>query len=151
MLAKTKSALIEIPRLFKEKKIQKKYFAIVHGDTSNLSRVDDTIDGKASSTLVETKLTVPSRMFGKLSLVELSPLTGRTHQLRIHMQAKGHLILGDKEYAAGQKTVLGKGLFLCAAGLSFVHPFTKKELDVALEIPNKFIRVVNREKDRYKK
>jgi len=151
MLAKTKSSLIELARLFKEKKIRKKYYAIVHGDASAISKIDEPIGGKASATLVRTITTVPSRVFGHMSLLELSPLTGRTHQLRIHLQSCGHLILGDKEYAVGQKTILGKGLFLCAAGLSFTHPFTMKHVNVELDVPGKFARIIKREKERYNK
>ncbi len=56
--------------------------------------------------------------------VELEPLTGRTHQLRVHMAAIGHPILGDALYAPADIAELAERLMLHAATLSFAHPAT---------------------------
>ena len=99
----------------------------------------------------ETIETVPSKIFQHLSLVRLFPITGRTHQLRIHMQKEGHFIVGDKMYSDGKKTILGKGLLLCARGISFQHPKTKKTIHLQIDIPPKFTKIMQREKERFSK
>ena len=57
--------------------------------------------------------------------VRLVPLTGRTHQLRVHMKAIGHVILGDAFYAEGEDFEAADRLQLHAAELSFTHPTTE--------------------------
>ena len=54
--------------------------------------------------------------------VELEPLTGRSHQIRVHLQALGHPILGDRLYAPGAVCALADRLLLHACALSFTHP-----------------------------
>jgi 23S rRNA-/tRNA-specific pseudouridylate synthase len=65
------------------------------------------------------------------------------------MRQAGHLILGDKQYAAGQKTILGKGLFLCATQLSFLHPVTEKPVVLRINPPRRFDKTLDREEERY--
>jgi len=74
------------------------------------------------------------------TLVKLTPLTGRTHQLRVHMQQLGHPIVGDEFYA----TEFGKQyspnrLALHAASITFTHPST--ELRVSFECPPPFAQI----------
>jgi 23S rRNA pseudouridine1911/1915/1917 synthase len=148
LLAKTKSALMALSQAFEDNEVDKAYQAVVHGQPPPQFSVDTPIDGKEAITKVETLRTVPSYVFGHLSLVELKPLTGRTHQLRIHLQQQGHLIVGDKAYAKGQKTILGKGLFLCACALSFSHPATGKRVNVRIDPPRRFGKTLDREERR---
>ena len=89
LLAKTKSALMALSQAFEENEVDKAYQAVVHGQPPPQFTVDTLIDGKDAITKVETLRTVPSHVFGHLSLVELKPITGRTHQLRIHLQQRG--------------------------------------------------------------
>ncbi len=149
MLAKNKSSLIKIGRQFQEGNIHKEYHAVVHGKVKEKGIIKIPIESKHATSEYERVEVVPSRVFKNLSLVKLMPITGRTHQLRIHMQAEGHLILGDKEYANGQKTILGKGLFLCSTQLVFNHPDTFKRTKISIEIPSKFLKVLQREKSRF--
>ena len=58
------------------------------------------------------------------TLVELEPVTGRTHQLRVHLQSVGHPILGDSLYAPPNIKALSPRLLLHAQALEFPHPFT---------------------------
>ena len=64
--------------------------------------------------------------------VWLAPVTGRTHQLRVHMQAVGCPILGDGLYATQDAQALSPRLLLQAQQLGFVHPVTGKRVDLAL-------------------
>lgn len=149
LLAKTKTALIQLSKAFQNQQVKKAYFAVTHGKIQQRGRIQMPIDGKPSVTDYELIQTTRSRVFKHFSLVKLFPLTGRTHQLRIHLKSIGHLIVGDKQYAERQRTILGKGLFLCAGELSFQHPVTKKEMEFKLEIPTRFTRLIEREGDRF--
>ena len=73
------------------------------------------------------------------SLVELRPATGRTHQLRVHLAAVGHPILGDDLY--GEKSPLIDRQALHAFRLDLVHPVTQETLSVNAPPPEDFLRV----------
>lgn len=71
------------------------------------------------------------------STVELEPLTGRTHQLRVHLQAIGHPILGDALYAPAAVLAAAPRLLLHAVSLGFVHPASGQR--VQFESPAPFV------------
>ncbi len=150
VLARTKSAQIKMGKLFQSNRIRKEYIAIVHGTPTSEGEVNSAIQDKTSLTKYQVLRSVPSRIFGSLSLIRLLPITGRTHQLRIHLKSIGHLIVGDKMYADGRKTILGKGLQLCATQLIFAHPVTQDPLSIRIEPPAKFSRILDREAKRSK-
>lgn len=149
LLAKTKTALIGLSRAFQANEVEKEYLAVVHGQSPARDRIEAPLEGKEAITEYERLETTPSRVYGHLSLLRLHPVTGRTHQLRIHLRDAGHLILGDKAYADGQRTLLGKGLFLCACRLAFAHPGSGEPVAVEIEAPSRFWRVLQRERERY--
>lgn len=77
---------------------------------------------------------------GKLCKLELHPITGRTHQLRLHCAWQGFPILGDPQY--GGDAVMGFGWSyqaLCAVGLSFVHPMTGEKMDLRARMDVNFL------------
>ncbi|MFK7980537.1 MAG: pseudouridine synthase [Saprospiraceae bacterium] len=149
LLAKTKSALIKLSKAFQNNQVKKTYWAIVHGQTAPKGRIDQALQGKSAITDFETIKVVPSRIFKHLSLVKLSPVTGRTHQLRIHLNDARHLIVGDKQYAGRTRTILGKGLFLAACQLIFTHPISGKTMDLGIEPPARFKKFLEREGKRF--
>lgn len=67
--------------------------------------------------------------------LELAPLTGRTHQLRVHLQAIGHPILGDALYAAAADQVRSPRMLLHACALSFDHPVDGSRLSLCCPAP----------------
>lgn len=150
LLAKTKSALIQLSKAFEYNQIKKTYIAVVHGKMNEKGRIEAPIQTKRAVTDFQTLKVARSQVFKYFSLVELQPVTGRTHQLRIHLNDLGNLIVGDKEYARRQKTILGKGLFLCACQLSFTHPITKEKLDLQIDPPARFRKLLQREEERFK-
>ena len=149
MLAKSKSALIALSKDFETNKIDKEYHAVVHGTPNDTGVINKPVEGKKSESRYQKDKTVKSRNFTSLSLVRLKPITGRTHQLRIHMASIGHLIVGDRLYAKETKTILGKGLFLCASKISFQHPETKERKVVNINPPKRFYRLLEREESRF--
>lgn len=150
ILAKTKRALIELGKAFQTNKINKEYIAVVHGAIAEQGEIDLPIDQKSALTHYQKENEAPSHLFGAFSLVQLKPVTGRTHQLRIHLKETGHLIVGDKQYAGRQKTILGKGLFLAACALELKHPITNKKIALRIPTPPKFLRLLEREASRFK-
>ena len=81
----------------------------------------------------------------------MSPKTGRTHQLRIHLSSIGFPIVGDKLYGDEGNILEGKGLFLAALALEFKHPITGEVLNLDIEIPHKFNSLLEREARRWEK
>ena len=87
-------------------------------------------EGKPSLTQYKTLSTD-----GEVSLLELRPITGRTHQLRVHCAYRGFPILGDPQYGTAASIALSKklgitGQKLCARRLSFLHPITGQPMTV---------------------
>lgn len=73
--------------------------------------------------------------FDHFSRVELKPITGRSHQLRVHMQQLGHPILGDRFYAPSAIKLMSKRLHLHALALSFNHPSTDEPIEFESPCP----------------
>ena len=88
-------------------------------------RVINHETGKSSQTLWKLMAHETTAAGLPCSRVLLSPLTGRTHQLRLHMAAIGHAMLGDALYADDTLAASAPRLLLHAAALSFVHPVSK--------------------------
>ena len=95
-------------------------------------RVVDPLDGKPSQTrwraISYDGATGSTR-------VELEPLTGRTHQLRVHLQAIGHPILGDALYAPPEIRDAAPRLLLHACELSFIHPMSSEPVRYGSAVP----------------
>lgn len=147
--AKTAGALIALSRMFEEKQIKKTYHAVVIGKTAQQGEISLPLEGKNAFTGFNTIEQVPSLRNKFLSLLEVAPRTGRTHQIRRHLSSIGHPIFGDKIYGTEGEIYLGKGLFLAASGLHFTHPFTGKEVRITIPIPGKFHSLLRREKRRF--
>jgi 23S rRNA pseudouridine1911/1915/1917 synthase len=80
-----------------------------------------------------TAYTVIERFSG-YSLVEAKPKTGRTHQIRVHLAAIGHPIVGDRVYGRASK-VVGRQ-FLHAARIAFTHPQTGERMELQAGLPD---------------
>lgn len=164
ILAKTPGVLIEMMRLFRERHVAKTYEALVHGKLQPnegiirlpMSRSDHDYtkfavnpDGRLSEThysVIEHFPGLPkgiSEKKGKsyqgFTLLTLMPKTGRTHQIRVHMAALKHPIVGDATYAGRKRIVLDKEWcprqFLHAKTLEFIHPVTKEPMHFEAPLP----------------
>lgn len=138
LIGKTASSILALNKLFENKEIQKTYYAVAIGKMKPSGSIDLPIDEKESLSHFETLKTSVSERFDALNLVKLSPKTGRRHQLRKHLSETGNPILGDLEYGKENLILKGKGLYLHAATLEFIHPFTKEKMKVDSELPKKF-------------
>lgn len=160
LIAKNPESFAELQRQFKEREVKKTYCAIVHG---TLVPTDGQVDapigrlpwnrqhfgiipgGKEALTVYHA---VRSFFVGDeaLTLVELYPHTGRTHQIRVHMKYINHPLLGDYLYA-GRKTsrddrLWAERVMLHAFKISFTHPKTKKPLELEAPMPDDMNRVL---------
>ena len=149
LIAKTQPSFDYLKKLFQERKIKKTYLALVHGRLKNKSRTIETPLGKLGkrqSTRIHGKHELKEKVaitnykvlatYRDYSLVEVSPLTGRTHQIRIHLKSIGHPVVCDPIYS-GKNMVcpdrLGR-LFLHAQKLSFTAP-TGQAMSVETDLP----------------
>lgn len=150
IVAKTGKARIALGKAFEEKKIQKKYQAIVIGQTPETGEINELIDEKQAQTLYKTIKQVRSLRNEWLSLVEIDLKTGRTHQIRKHFKYIGYPLMGDKLYGKVGEIMKGKGLFLSATSVSFNHPITNENIELTILPPNKFPLLLEREARRWK-
>lgn len=128
ILAKNEAAQSYLRKQFQERKAHKTYYAIVEGRPKlPEAKIDLPIERsiKSPTTFIVSPSGKPSITFYKVtksndkySLLELKPITGRTHQLRVHLKYLGHPILGDKVYGS-QKA---PRLFLHATSLEITLP-----------------------------
>ena len=149
IIAKTKTAQIEFGNKFSKHTIQKKYCAIVIGKVHTNKTINTPIEDKEAETSFEIIKVVNSLKYEQLSYLKVSPKTGRTHQIRIHLTSIGYPILGDKLYGNKETLHKGKGLFLCASEIKFSHPKTFKTIALKIKIPQKFNSMLVREKRRW--
>ncbi|HIQ73782.1 MAG TPA: RluA family pseudouridine synthase [Candidatus Cottocaccamicrobium excrementipullorum] len=142
--AKTKTAAAALSRQVQEGKMKKIYLAVVCGnpvdkeghwvdylrkeDRGNLSRiVDKNCEGAKRAELSYTVLGQCTRENQEYSLVKIQLDTGRHHQIRVQFSSRNLPLWGDGRYHPQAENGAWKGkIALCAAGLSFVHPKTKK-------------------------
>jgi len=141
LIGKTSSAITQLNNLFKERTIQKTYHAINYGLMPCAGNITQLIDGKQAHTDYRVLESAPSKRFGTLHLVVLEPKTGRKHQLRKHLKHINAPILGDRTYGKEDLVLQGKGLYLHASSLSFIHPFTQESIHCASPLPKKFKRI----------
>lgn len=134
--------------LFQSRKVYKRYIAVVAGcmqqDSGeiNLPLITDWPNrprqmvsfelGKSSCTRYQVLEYDAAR---NITRVELEPVTGRSHQLRVHLQSLGHPILGDELYANTEIRDQADRLLLHAVDICFCHPITGDEVRISSKLP----------------
>lgn len=118
VFARHKKAAAQLSELFASRKIAKTYVAVVEGVLERERGIDTPIEEKSAMTVVR-----PLRILEGATLVEADILTGRTHQIRIHLQSIGHPVVGDRRYGGTQSA---SRLMLHAWKLD--HPYFGGEL-----------------------
>jgi len=150
LCAKSKVALVNLSEAFAERKIHKRYRALVFGTPEEVGGVmDGEIGGKACRSEWRRLDSVPSARFGSVTRVDLWPVTGRKHQLRKHLSALRHPIIGDDSYGFVSKVLHGKGLFLAAVELEYPDPITGEVRRVKVDEPKKYGELMAEEKENY--
>lgn len=153
LMARTADAQRALSRAFAERKIKKCYQAVVQGCMAAATegdgwgditlpiaadwerrplRVIDAQHGKPSHTRWRVLQASTAHTSTATTRLELVPITGRTHQLRVHLAAIGHAILGDALYADEATQARAPRLLLHATQLEFQHPDTGEWLKITL-------------------
>lgn len=151
VMARGLDAQRKLSAAFAERLVHKRYIAVVHcilpcaytdWQTIDLPisvdwpnrplRVIDPLKGKPSVTRVRVMNRDLARHTSRL---ELEPITGRSHQLRVHLKALGHPILGDALYAPSDVVLLAPRLLLHAAFLQLPHPAHGTPMDFVCDAP----------------
>lgn len=168
VVARTDAAHAALAEQFRSRTVEKKYLALVHGrvqkrsgeialplarDRIHRTRMT-TRRGVGREALTRYRVT---RQFEKYSLLEVEIKTGRTHQIRAHLSAVGHPVVGDRTYGAPQKIWLpGHSTtvptldrhFLHAAHLSFEHPVNHRRMTFDSPLPKPLADLLARCEDR---
>ena len=152
IIAKNDEAHIKMSKQIQDRKVEKRYIALVRG---NVPDDDATIDMPiARSKTNRQKMAVDKngkeavthfkvlKRYGKYTLIEVKIDTGRTHQIRVHMSYIGYPIIGDEVYSNGKNEFGVEGQMLHARFLKFKHPITGKELCLEAPIPEYFEDVI---------
>lgn len=157
LIAKTKEAFEKLQAQFKNREVKKTYTALVHGKVEpkegeikapvgrlpwRRDRFGVLAGGREAATDYRTisnlQFTINDEK-QQFTLLEVKPMTGRTHQIRIHLKYLGHPIVGD-EFYAGRKTARNDRkwcprLFLHASEIEFEHPKTGKTVVFKSNLP----------------
>ncbi|MDF3055165.1 MAG: rRNA pseudouridylate synthase [Gammaproteobacteria bacterium] len=156
ILAKKPSVLKALHKMLLERKVNKTYLALVENaweggkkhitapllknQLSSGERIATVHkDGKPSETIF-----TPLHTFQNVTLVSAKPLTGRTHQIRVHAAHIGHPVLGDQKYGSGKydKPYNVKHLLLHAASLEFTLPATEEKISLCACLDEAFGRLL---------
>ena len=145
IIAKKRSALVELHRMLREGEVEKIYLAVVAGEYrgegeiraglhkyvtgSGERRVAVREGGMAAVTRIEVL-----KKSAQFSVLEVRLLTGRTHQIRVHLAHVGHPVLGDDKYG-GEAKKAARRLLLHAARLAFQHPLTGERMRLEAPLP----------------
>jgi tRNA pseudouridine32 synthase/23S rRNA pseudouridine746 synthase/23S rRNA pseudouridine1911/1915/1917 synthase len=130
---------------------EKKYLAVVHG---RCQKTAETITTYLAENQAHVVYSTPDPAKGKLShtayrvlkqtkdsaLLEVSLLTGRKNQIRVHLAGIGHPIVGDRKYGSAKES--HAGLALHARSISFNHPFSGRRMTFAAKVPEYFHKLI---------
>ena len=157
MVAKNDKTHEGLARQLEAKTTKRLYWALVWGVIPNDTGTIDAPIGRDSNdrkkmcvTAVNSKHAVTHfkvlERYKNATLIELSLETGRTHQIRVHMNYIGHPVVNDPVYGR-RKLIDSSGQCLHAKTLGFIHPTSGKELLLSSELPDCFINILNKFKE----
>lgn len=175
VIAKTGDAMEEMRESFRERRVEKAYMALVQGDPEWDETVldwdltagaDDRRGWREPDPLNDEQQTARTGVevlerFGAAALVLCHPETGRRHQIRVHLFAAGHPLIGDKLYLDRAQSSRDRGPsflrgappvrrhLLHAAGLAFEHPVTRESLEAEMPPPDDMQAVMEWLRERY--
>lgn len=146
VVAATDEAHARLAGMFKEHAVERHYLALARGVVEHDDFTVDAPLGRRANRVVvdhtegraaETGFAVRERLPGA-TLLEAMPRTGRTHQIRVHLQAIGHPVVGDRAYGGGGDLARKLGLerpFLHSWRIVFTHPITGERIDLEEPLP----------------
>jgi len=159
LAARSPKAYASLLGQFKRHEVRKTYLGLVHGRVAAAEgHIDWPIGRHATKRKristhsknlreAETHFRVLESL-PDATLLEVRPVTGRTHQIRVHLAAAGHPIVGDATYGRKKVSQRYPRLFLHARSISFVHPGTGERLEFAVPLPPELEGVLETERRR---
>lgn len=159
LLAKETQFVSKFQELFTNNQIQKTYYGVVRGFSPETRVIDSPVKGRDANvhkealthlkTLEKITLNIPVKPYdsSRYSLVELSPKTGRMHQLRVHSNKISHPLIGDTKYGDKNHDIMfdekfsWKNMFLHAGKLEFQQPYTSEKLILKAPFPKDWIQL----------
>ncbi len=149
VVARSERAYTELKRQFKAREVEKIYLGLVKGQVQVPEGKIDWAIGRhpkhRQRISIRTKkpreaLTLYSvkKVVGDYTLIEIKPVTGRTHQIRVHFAAAGHPIAGDPRYGGQDKQKRFSRLYLHAWRIVFAHPVTRMLCEFYAPLPSEF-------------
>ena len=147
LIAKKRTALVELHRMLRQGEVDKVYLAVAKGEAKKSLELREslhkyvTASGERRVSVAEGGRSAVTRARllktnGKFSLLEVHLLTGRTHQIRVHLAHAGHPVVGDDKYGDfALNRELKQRLQLHAAKLSFRHPLTGEQVKLESPLP----------------
>lgn len=159
VVAETDDAHRRLAALFRAHAVERRYLALVRGSVEHdRFSVDAPLGRRATRILVDatggrpaqTAFEVRERLPGA-TLLEAAPMTGRMHQIRVHLSAVGHPILGDRPYGGAGEDARRLGLarpFLHAIRIAFAHPMTEERIDLEEPLPEDLAWALERSRER---
>ncbi len=146
VVAKNDAAHLSLAAQIKDKIAARTYLAIVHGVLKDNAGIisgaigRDKVDRKKMAITPDGKPAVTEfkvlERFENFTYVECKLQTGRTHQIRVHMTAIGHPLLGDTKYTARKNFFDIKGQALHSHTLNLIHPTTKEQMNFTAPLPD---------------
>jgi 23S rRNA pseudouridine1911/1915/1917 synthase len=126
---------------FRQRQVKKSYIVFVQGQVSKEEgEIKIPIEGLSAT----TKYQVIQRK-KDFTVVEVSPLTGRTNQIRIHFKRINHPVLGETRFAFRRDfKIKARRLCLHASALEFIHPVTKKTIRLNSDLPQDLKEILNK-------
>lgn len=159
LVAKNDMAHVDLAKQISEKSVKREYIALVDGvikedtatidapigrDVKNRKKMCVTADNSKDAI---TNIKVIER-YKNSTLITCSLLTGRTHQIRVHMNYIGHSVINDPVYGSKKLVDSLFGQMLHARKIGFVHPRTHEYMEFTCEPPEKFLDILEMYKDK---
>lgn len=153
VVARSEKAYRELQRQFRKREVGKVYMGLVWGRMKDKEgRIDWPIGrhpklGQRISVKTKKPKSAEThysvlKEFQDSTLLEIKPITGRTHQIRVHFSAAGHPLVGDKRYGIRMSKIKFPRLFLHAYRLEFNHPETGKRMEFHSPLPEELKKIL---------
>jgi 23S rRNA pseudouridine1911/1915/1917 synthase len=146
VVARNMDAYTGLQEQFKKREVQKVYLGLVWGRMREKEgkftwaigrhvKHGERISVRTKKPRDAVTLFSVQKEYEQFTLLEIKPITGRTHQIRVHLAAAGHSLVGDTRYGYRKTKIRVPRLFLHASYLSFTHPETKEKVEFSSLLP----------------
>ncbi|HOO26338.1 MAG TPA: RluA family pseudouridine synthase, partial [Clostridiales bacterium] len=155
IVAKNDVTHASLAKQLKDRTMKREYIAVIHGVLKNLEGTIDKPIGRNKNDRKKFAVNVENakeaishysliEQFDKYALIKVELVTGRTHQIRVHMASIGNPVAGDRVYGPKYTPLFLEGQCLHAFCLGFTHPKTGKYIEIKADLPQYFKDFIER-------